>query len=210
MTSTLNCPNLLVNGTCKDNTCTYAHTCEPCGFVFQSPEEYNHHLDSKKHRSRSSGQANVYYCQICEANVPTLKGWKQHIQGRNHQQKADSAGVSAVDVAPQPPLSTATATACDLCQFVLPNRLWAEHLNTRDHKLRKQYSRYMTAVEQSEANKNGVIVEGSLDFEFIDPPVAEVGKILTVTIKPSHPSSRSVLLEAKLASAQRTNSGVSS
>jgi helicase MOV-10 len=200
MTST--CPNVLVNGTCGDNTCTYAHTiltCQPCGFVFQSPDDYNHHLKSKKHRSKTQGEANVYYCPICEANIPALKGWEQHIQGRNHQRKAESAGVSPVDVAPQPPVSTATATACDLCQIVLSNRFWNEHLNTQNHKLREQYGRYITAVEQSETNKNGVIVEGSLDFEFIDPPVA---KELTVIIKASHPSNGSVLLEAKLASAQ--------
>ena len=32
-----------------------------------------------------------------------------------------------------------------------------EHLNTQNHKLRVQHSRYMTAVEQSETDKNGVI-----------------------------------------------------
>jgi helicase MOV-10 len=205
---------MLVNGTCEDNACTYAHsilTCEPCGFVFQLPNEYNQHLESKNHRSRILGQAVFYYCPICEANVPTYsKGWEQHIQGRNHQRKAGGAGVP-VDVAPQPPISTATATACDLCQVVLPKRVWNEHKKTRNHKLREQYGRYMTAVEQSETNKNGVIVEGSFDFEFIDPLVAEVGKELTATIKASQPSSRSaVLLEAKLASAKGKSSKVSS
>jgi helicase MOV-10 len=151
MTST--CPNILVNGTCEDNACTY------------------------------------------------------------HLQKAGGAGVPLLDVpvAPQPPISTATATACDLCQVVVPKRIWNEHLNTRNHKLREQYGRYMTAVEQSETNKNGVIVEGSFDFEFIDPPVAEVGKELTATIKASQPSSRSaVLLEARLASDKGKSSKVSS
>ena len=67
----------------------------------------------------------------------------------------------------------------------------------------------MTAVEQSETDKNGVVVEGSFDFEFIDPPVAEVGKKVTATIKVSRRASRSVLLEAKLASAQGKSRGVS-
>ena len=65
----------------------------------------------------------------------------------------------------------------------------------------------MTAVEQSETDKNGVIVEGSFDFGFIDPPVAKEGKELTATIKAS---SRYDLLEAKLVSAQEKSSGVSS
>ena len=43
--------------------------------------------------------------------------------------------------------------ACDPCQAVLPNYLWNEHLNTKYHKLREQYNRYMTAVEQSETDK---------------------------------------------------------
>ena len=91
----------------------------------------------------------LVYCRICEANVAFHKGWEQHLQGRNHQRKADGAGV---DVASQPVNSMATATACDLCQDVLPNRFWNEHLNMRDHKMREQHSQYMTAVEQSETH----------------------------------------------------------
>lgn len=148
----------------------------------------------------------AYYCQICEANVATDKRWEQHIQGRIHQQKADDdgAGVPLVDVAPQPANPMASATACDLCQDVLPNRFWNEHLNTRDHKLREQHSRYMTAVEQSETDKNGVVIEGSFDFGFIDPPVAQVGKELSVAIRASQPYSL-VLLGTRLASAQGRN-----
>jgi hypothetical protein len=66
----------------------------------------------------------------------------------------------------------------------------------------------MAAVEPSETNKNGVIVEGLFDFGFIDPPEAQLGKYLSATIKAS--SSSFVLLGAKLASAQGINSGVSS
>ena len=209
MTST--CPKVLVNGTCDDNACTHAHTiftCEPCGFVFQSPKEYDQHLKTKKHRSRILGQTVFYYCSICNANVASHKGWEAHIQGRIHQRKADDAGVPPIDVAPQPAISTATATACDICQIVAQNRFWNEHLNTPSHKLRVQYNRYMTALEQSESDKNGVVVEGSFDFEFIDPPEAKVGKILSATIK-AKSSSRVVLLEAKLASDRGRSSEVS-
>ena len=131
-----------------------------------------------------------------------------HIRGRVHRRKADDAGVPPIDVAPQPAISTATATACDLCQAVLPNHLWNEHLNTKNHKLREQYNRYMTAVEQSETDKNGVVVEGSFDFDFIDPAVAKVGKEVTATIKATESSSKIVLLEAKLASALGKTGGI--
>ena len=210
---TSSCPNVFVNGTCQDKTCPFAHnilTCEPCGLVFPSPNEYNQHFQSKKHRLKIQGQAVVYYCIICEANVWSHKGWEVHILGRNHERKADRAGVPPGDVAPQPAMSTASTTACDLCQVVLPNHVWSQHLNSRDHNSRERYSLYMTAVEQSETDKNGVIVEGSFDFGFIDPPVAKEGKELSATIKASQSSSRSVLLEAKLASAQGKSSGVSS
>lgn len=146
----------------------------------------------------------LVYCLICEANVAFHKGWDQHIQGGNHQRKVDGAGVG---VAFQPAKTTATATACDLCEDVLPNRFWNEHLGTRNHKIQEQHIRYMTAVEQSETDKNGVVVEGSFDFEFIDPPAAQLGRELTATIKASQPSSKIVLLEAKLASAQEKSSG---
>lgn len=212
MTST--CPNLLVNGTCNDSACIHAHTilsCEPCGFVFHSLGEYNQHLKTKKHLSKISGQAFIYYCSICNANVPTYsKGWEVHVRGRVHQRKADDAGVPPIDVAPQPAISTATATACDLCQAVVLNKFWNEHLNAKNHKLREQYNRYMTAVEQSETDKNGAVVEGSFDFDFIDPAVAKVGKEVTATIKATESSSKIVLLEAKLASALGKTGGISS
>ena len=149
----------------------------------------------------------VYYCAICEVNVAIHKGWEHHIQGRYHQQMANGARMPTVNVAPQTAISTASATACDLCQVELPSHVWDEHLNTLDHKLREQHSRYMAALEQSETDKNGVFVEGSFDFEFIDPPAARVGKELTAAIKAS---SRFVLLEANLASAQGKSRGVSS
>ena len=207
------CPNVLVNGTCEDRACIYAHnifTCEPCEFVFQSPNEYNQHLKTKKHRRRILGQGTCHYCSICEINVANNRGWEQHIQGRLHQRKADSAGVSPVDVAPQPPISTASGTACDLCQVVLPNHIYNEHLNTRNHKSRERYSRYMTALEKSETDKNGVVVEGSFDFGFVEPLVAKVGTEITSTIKASISPNKSVLLEAKLASAEGHCTGVSS
>jgi helicase MOV-10 len=151
-----------------------------------------------------------YYCPVCQANVATHKGWEHHIRERVHQRKADGTRVPPVDVAPQPAISTATATVCDLCQIIISNRFWNEHLNSRNHKLHEQRSRYMTAVELSETDKNGVVVEGSFDFEVIDAPLAKVGKELTATIRDSQHSFRFVLLEAKLASARERNSGVSS
>jgi helicase MOV-10 len=134
--------------------------------------------------------------------------WEQHTQGRIHLGNAASKGVSA-DVAPQPPTTTSSETACDLCQIMVHNRFWDKHLESSKHKSREQFTRYMAAVEQSETDKNGVVVEGSFDFGFIDPAVGQAGKEITVTIKTSQPSSKSVLLEAKLASAQGRSGGKS-
>jgi hypothetical protein len=55
-------------------------------------------------------------------------------------------------------------------------------------------------------------LKGLSNFEFINPSEAEVGKELTATIKASKASSRFVLLEVKLASAQGLGktSGISS
>ena len=77
--------------------------------------------------------------------------------------------------------------------------------------MREQHSQleYMTAMEQSETDKNSAVIEGLFDFEFIDPPAAQLGKELIATIKASQPSSKTFLLEAKLASAQGKGIGVS-
>ena len=212
MTPTSNCPNVLANGSCEDQTCTYIHTiltCEPCGFVFDSADAYALHMTTKKHHSKIQGRSVALYCSICEANVTGgLKDWAMHIQGRKHRQKAINAGVPA-DVAPQPATTTSSSTVCDICQVVIFARYWNNHLNGPNHKLREQFTRYMTAVEQSETDKNGLIVEGLFDFDFIDPHVAQAGKQTTATIKTSQPFCKTVLLEAKLASTQGQSSGVS-
>lgn len=212
MTTASSCPNVLANGSCADRGCRYIHTmlpCEPCGFLFNSTDAYASHLESNAHHARIIGQTVTQYCPLCEANVTGQRGWKEHTQGRSHQRKAVSTGVPA-DVAPQPPVATASAMACDLCQIVLPTHIWNTHLTSAKHKSRELFSRYMTAVEQSEADKNGVVVEGLFDFDFIDSAVAQVGKQMSATVKALQPSSNCVLLEAKLASAQGKGGGVSS
>lgn len=215
MATRSNCPNVLANNTCEVHACPYIHTiltCEPCGFVFQSDDLYHLHLESRKHRSKISGRAVISYCPICSANVPGgQKHFEQHTRGRKHQSEALSKGVSP-DVAPQPATTTSSSTACNLCQIVVPSHSWNGHLKSQKHKSRQEFARYMTAVEQSETDKNGVVVEGSFDFDFIDPPVAEAGKTTVVQIKTSQPFSTSVLLEVKLASAQgnASSGGISS
>ena len=213
MTTPSNCPNVLANGTCDDQACPYVHTiltCEPCGFVFQSPDQYEFHLTTKKHHSKISGRSVVSYCPICDANVSGgQEQWKQHTQGRNHERMALSKGVSS-DVAPQPATTMSSSTACDLCQIMVPTPYWTRHLSSHKHKLRESFTRYMTAVEQSETDKNGVVVEGLFDFDFINPAMAQVGKTTTVIIKTSQPFSKSILLGAKLASAQGNSGGIPS
>jgi helicase MOV-10 len=127
--------------------------------------------------------------------------FEKHIQGRNHQFKASSKGVSP-EVIPQPATTTSSSTACDLCQIMVQNFCWVRHLSGQKHISREQFTQYMTAVELSETDKNGVVVEGPFDFDFIDPLVAQAGKTTIVNIKTPQPFSKSVLLQAKLASAQ--------
>lgn len=205
MATQSNCPNVLANGTCEVHACPHIHTiftCEPCGFVFQSSDLYDIHLKTNKHHSKISGRSVVSYCSICKANVTGgHTQFQQHTQGRKHQSKALSEGVSP-DVTPQPATTTSSSTACDLCQIMVHTLFWNMHLSSRLHKSREEFTRYMTAVEQSETDKNGVVVEGTFDFGFIDPPVAQAGKTTIVNIKTSQPFSTSVLLGAKLASAQ--------
>lgn len=210
MSTTSNCPNVLANGTCEDQACAHLHTiltCEPCGFVFKSTDAYNLHVATKKHRSKILRRSVISFCSLCEANVTGgQEQWERHTKGRLHLRSAASKGVSA-DVAPQPATTTSFETACDLRQIMVVTRFLDRHLRSSNHKSREQFTRYMAAVEQSETDKNGVVVEGSFDFDFIDPAVGQAGKEITATIKTSQPSSKSVLLEAKLASAQGRSGG---
>ncbi|CAA7269336.1 unnamed protein product [Cyclocybe aegerita] len=207
-TAMTNCPNVLAHGSCADSTCRYAHNivvCEPCEQVFATEDGLRLHMKSQRHKKRLGGYATVSSCSLCNINVyQGENGWATHVASPKHVKVATNLGV-APDVARQPGITLANEIHCDICQVIVqPAHQWGAHIKTRNHVRRESFAKYKTAVDDAEKDKNGVGIEGSLDFGFVEPAVARDGMKLTTTITTSQPFSSSVLVEVKLASSQGT------
>lgn len=202
-----NCPNVLAQGTCSDTNCTYSHTittCDACNLVFVDDDAYQSHLSSTKHKSRVSGSSVVSHCSVCIANITGgEKGWDVHIKGKRHTSNVIIKGVSA-ETLPQAATTTTKNTFCDLCQSMVYNPHWNAHIKSDRHQSRESFTRYRSALEDAEADKNGVTIEGNFDFDFVDPATAQGGVHTYVSIITSAVHSRCVLSELRLASSQGT------
>lgn len=201
----MNCPNVLAHGTCSDAGCLHKHNvlaCEHCSLLFQTDGELKAHLTTDKHRNRATGYSAVLGCPICSSNhAGGESGWKLHVGTRRHRANAARQGVSP-DIEPQGPEPSATVQFCDICQFLIPPSDWNAHIKGNKHKNREMFTRYRSAIEEAETDKNGVSVSGRFDFEFVEPGAAATGVRNIATITTSIPSSRVRLLDARLASSQ--------
>ncbi|KAF9003324.1 RNA helicase [Cyathus striatus] len=200
-----NCPELLSKGHCPDPLCQYNHSvqvCEPCGFVAPSNAMFKAHLKGKKHMIRIAGRTHSAYCPLCNRNVSGGNlGWNSHISSRAHKSAADAGGI-APNIAPQEAVSNEREKYCDICQFVVPSHVWANHTQSLRHTRRLQYAAYRSALDEAEKEKNGVVVDGCFDFEFVEPSAAVNGVSTVASIKSTHPLSKVILTEAKLVSKQ--------
>ncbi|KAF9527401.1 RNA helicase [Crepidotus variabilis] len=199
-----NCPNVLNYGSCSDATCEYFHnifTCEICSFVFPDNDAFQLHLASRQHNNRVSGISAVLRCSICQMNISGLPSWYQHINGNKHLKKAIHQGLSP-NVEPIAPESRGTSILCDLCQFIVPHYYWEKHLKGDRHVSREMFSRYKSAAEEAEADKNDVSVEGFFDLDFVPPELAAQGLNSDLKICTTSPHSKCRLVEMRLASNQ--------
>ncbi|KAF8156820.1 RNA helicase [Crassisporium funariophilum] len=161
------------------------------------------HYQSKKHKSKVAGRSDFVYCSICAINVGGgQKSWEQHFQGRSHQKKARIQGVLSSQIEPQAAQNTVTETFCHLCQISVMNSAWQKHITQRRHLTREVFTKYKSALDEAQTDKNGVIIEGLFDVGFVNPAIAHTGMEISVIIKTSLYSSKSVLVEIKLASTQ--------
>jgi len=204
-TTTTNCPNILTNGSCGDAACGYNHqilNCEVCTLIFSTGNEYQAHLTTDKHRNRVSGNSIFSYCHICRTNIPGGKSpWKQHVKGLKHLSQATTLRLSP-NVEPQMATSTSRATFCELCQTMIPNSTRERHLKNPRHISRQTFARYKTAVEEAEADKHNITIEGVFDFDVVAPHSAQRGIQRMAAIKTTQSSTKCTLLSFKLASSQ--------
>lgn len=155
-----NCPNVLNFGSCSDPACDFVHniiTCDLCALVFTAEEDYQLHLATKKHINRASGASAQLRCPVCHIHASGQRSWLQHVGSRKHINKAARQGLSP-DVEPIAPISHGSQIFCELCNINVPRRYWEKHLQGYIHTSRETFSKYKTAVEEAESDKNDVTI----------------------------------------------------
>lgn len=201
----VNCPNVLLQGTCSDIACQYTHNvhlCELCNLIFPTPSGYQDHLATPAHQNRARGTSVLSHCPLCDLNIGDGEaGWRIHIGGKRHAKAARREGVPA-EIPRGPPSSTQLSKLCELCQAVIPLTDWSLHVEGRKHQSRETFTRYKSAIEEAETDKNGVSVEGEFDFGFIEPSEATHGVKRTATVSTSVPRCKCVVTGIRLASSQ--------
>jgi helicase MOV-10 len=204
-----NCPDVLSHGVCNTENCPHNHnipTCEPCAFVFNTKDDYQYHLATNEHLSRTTGASKVSYCSVCQINVAGGRtDWMNHVRGHNHSDQAHDLGVSP-NVKPQIATSTKGTSFCELCEMVVEIRLWNAHLGCANHISRLKFFQYKAAIEEAEADKHGVGIAGVFDFDCIAPRAAKMGVQNMITIRATRPHTQCILFDFKLSSSDSTTS----
>ena len=206
----MNCPHIISSGTCPDGpSCLHNHTilsCEPCSFVAPSPETYEQHLKSKRHRSRTAPgrqPAQTFHCTICNRNTPSVF-WNQHIGSRKHTSNAREQGVDS-NVAPVEGVTTEKEVYCALCQHAFPSEVWPRHLEGTFHRRKEAFVKYRSVLDEAEKDKNGITVDGITNLGFLDPATMGPtwkGHSSTFVAKSNDPVAAIALIQAELASTQ--------
>ncbi|PFH46786.1 hypothetical protein AMATHDRAFT_50790 [Amanita thiersii Skay4041] len=194
-----NCPNVLETGTCTDHDCEFEHNilvCEPCNFIALDDEDYDDHIATKTHLNRIAGMNLLLYCTICKTNMST-SNWEQHIEGKRHIRHAERRRISAY-IEPQLATSVPGQIFCEICMRVV--RRWDRHLESQGHKKKEAFISYKAALDEAEKDKNGIIIDGNLDFGIVDPSEWREGSSVTVTLKTITPNLRVRLEDWKLVS----------
>ena len=199
------CPQLLLNGACVDEGCSYRHNvqiCRPCGVICYNDRTYQLHNTSQRHLKRLSGSSGSFHCTVCQTNVPAGAGWAMHIRGRKHATLARQQGVDP-DVLPEEASIPLGHTHCNVCNLSVPQRMWASHVETRSHVRKALVAAYEAAFEEASKNKHGIDVsheDDGLDFDIVDVADASRGVTMTLTVRNTVPTSRITLLKAKFSS----------
>ena len=129
--------------------------------------------------------------------------WDQHIAGQKHIARAKAQAL-APNIEPEEATTNNGQRNCSICQQIVRSKAQNQHLLSVKHRRKEAFIKYKAALDAAEKDKNGVLIEGTFDFDFVDPAVGAMGLQSTMTIKTSLPFSKSVLVQGKLASSQGT------
>ncbi|KAF8217659.1 P-loop containing nucleoside triphosphate hydrolase protein [Mycena galopus ATCC 62051] len=197
------CSQLLSSGICENASCTHRHnvsSCDICGLVFGSPEEYAAHTATKQHIKKARGESGaILFCSTCQKHIPGTKHWRIHIDTARHKTQAKRKGLSAA-ADPEEVESVPGHTLCGTCNTHIQNSHWDRHQSTAKHLARESFVSFRTALDEAERDKNGLSLVGNFDFGIVDGPTAKSGVTIHPTIKNTTPSSKISIVSMTLAS----------
>ncbi|KAF7348608.1 Rna helicase [Mycena venus] len=197
------CRELLSSGLCEDASCPHIHnvpSCDICGLVFRTAQEYAAHNASKQHLKKARGESGaILFCTACEKNVAGTKNWVVHIASARHRACAKLKGLPA-DADPEEVDAIPGHTLCATCNTHVKDTLWGRHQSSAKHRARQRFVSFRTALDEAERDKNGVSVSDDFDFGIVEGPAAKSGITIHPVVKNTTPSSKISIVSITLAS----------
>ncbi|KAJ7598461.1 P-loop containing nucleoside triphosphate hydrolase protein [Mycena floridula] len=206
--STPVCPSARAGLVCTKPTCQMSHNvpnCEACSRVFIDENSYRGHLKGKAHLDNVRGIRNtaIHYCPVCELHTPDGQRWSVHVATKRHKAKATLHGVNSADVQPEEPAAEVPGHKfCLACNVHVPDHLWKRHPTFKSHIAKQTFTKYRAALDEAEADKNGVTVTEDFDFKIVEQAQAKQGITTKGVIQLGVPSAKVTLVEAVLASSK--------
>ncbi|KAF9440154.1 hypothetical protein P691DRAFT_783172, partial [Macrolepiota fuliginosa MF-IS2] len=80
----------------------------------------------------------------------------------------------------------------------IQTRQWQSHLQHRDHLNRERYTTFKMALDEAEKEKNGVVLEGDVDFGILEPTIGAKGKVASLKVLINVPLAKIALASVKL------------
>ncbi|KAJ7931319.1 RNA helicase [Mycena leptocephala] len=155
--SNITCPQLLSSGVCKNPSCPHRHnalSCELCGLVCGSLNEYTQHNASKRHLKNARGESGgVVFCPACQKHISGRKNWVGHAATTRHKKIVAQMGLS-LDIDPEEVESVPGHTLCSTCNTHIQDIFWSHHQITPRHKARERFISFQTALDEAERDKN--------------------------------------------------------
>ena len=181
------CAAFFMAGVCsKEATCPFEHAvpvCIHCKQKFATITSYELHIKKQEHIERVKGAERRSRCSLCIQTVDAAE-WKSHISGHVHLTKARSQNVNPDEITPEEiKTSTTEHQYCSACDAHVPVRGWSAHENSPRHSRSVQFSRFISAIEASAKDRNGVAVSKDGDFGTVELSEASLGVKKTFTIK---------------------------
>ncbi len=215
------CAQILTSGACHIQGCTAwhdVHTCQICRIVFKSDRQLQVHSKGGKHlhrvrqdERRLAGLSQPVQCTLCQVTLTNAQIYTQHARGRRHRAALQRLGLKT-DPGPEELDTPPGSVHCDTCNRYIPAPHWNSHIRHRRHLNAQGYVALKGALEQSEQDKNGVVVsdgEAVIDFGVVDIQSHSIQSIRNLSLENTNPTDV-ILREARISSVRSASAGVRS